>query len=61
MCGPALAEVVAARRRISLVRTGMLSIRPPLKPVPLAEIAGMDLDSDTPDSANWLLDGKASG
>lgn len=43
MCGPALAEIVAAEAGVTLRKAGLLTIRPPLKPVPLAEIATMDL------------------
>ncbi len=45
MCGPALAEVVGAELSCSPQETGLLSVRPPLKPVPLAEIAVMTLDA----------------
>lgn len=45
MCGPALAEVVAAELAISCEKTGLLNIRPPLKPIPLAEIANLELES----------------
>jgi thioredoxin reductase/bacterioferritin-associated ferredoxin len=58
MCGPALAEVIAAELALSPDKTGLLNIRPPLKPVPLGEIAQMVLDSGTPSGANWLLDKK---
>ena len=44
MCGPALAEVIAAEVGVSPHKTGLLTIRPPLKPVPLGEIAAMELD-----------------
>jgi hypothetical protein len=58
MCGPALAEVIAAELALSPDKTGLLNIRPPLKPVPLGEIAHMVLDTGTPSGANWLLDKK---
>ncbi|VVS95557.1 NAD(P)/FAD-dependent oxidoreductase [Desulfoluna spongiiphila] len=57
MCGPALAEVVGSALKISPHRTGQLSVRPPLKPIPLEEIAAMDLSAGT-DGGNWLLDKK---
>jgi thioredoxin reductase/bacterioferritin-associated ferredoxin len=43
MCGPALAEVLAAECDLSPAHIGLLNIRPPLKPVPLEEIAAMEL------------------
>ncbi len=58
MCGPALAEVVGHALSVSPEKTGLLRIRPPLKPVPLEEIAAMDLKPDTGNGANWLLDKK---
>lgn len=58
MCGPALAEVLAAELGLSPDKTGLLNIRPPLKPVPLAEIAAMELDAGDASGANWLLDKK---
>ena len=58
MCGPALAEVVGAELAIPLQSLGQLSIRPPLKPIPLGEIATMDLGKDEANGANWLLDKK---
>jgi len=58
MCGPALAEVVGAELSLSPEKAGLLSIRPPLKPIPLEEIAAMDLGADSPEGANWLLDKK---
>ena len=44
MCGPALAEIVAAELDRSPEQVGLLSVRPPLKPVPLGEIAAMEID-----------------
>lgn len=58
MCGPALAEVIAAELDLSPDKTDLLNIRPPLKPVPLEEIAGMELDTGISQGANWLLDKK---
>lgn len=43
MCGPALAEIVAAELETTPDKTGRLNIRPPLRNIPLAEIAGMDV------------------
>ncbi|MGW8195673.1 MAG: FAD/NAD(P)-dependent oxidoreductase [Desulforhopalus sp.] len=44
MCGPALAEIIAAELDASPEHVGQLKVRPPLKPVPLGEIAEMELD-----------------
>jgi thioredoxin reductase/bacterioferritin-associated ferredoxin len=52
MCGPALAEIVAAELDISPAQVGQLNIRPPLKPVPLGEIAAMELDDNTTGKAD---------
>lgn len=52
MCGPAMAEIVAATSGVSLAKAGLLNIRPPVKPVPLAEIAAMDLGTDGAGPAN---------
>lgn len=61
MCGPALAEVIAAELALSPEKTGLLNIRPPLKPVPLEEIAAMALDEGRQSPVNWLLDKKPPG
>ncbi|MCP4721349.1 MAG: hypothetical protein GY860_17990 [Desulfobacteraceae bacterium] len=45
MCGPALAEIVAAELSRPCERLRLLNIRPPLKPVPLQEIADLELNS----------------
>ncbi len=58
MCGPALAEVVGAELSLAPDKTGLLSVRPPLKPIPMAEIAAMDLGDDDAPAGNWLLDKK---
>lgn len=58
MCAAAMAEVLAAELDLSPDRAGILNIRPPLKPVPLAEIAAMELDTGAAAGANWLLDKK---
>lgn len=44
MCGPAVAEIMAAELNISPDMTGLLTIRPPLKPVPLKELAEMEIE-----------------
>ena len=56
MCGPALAEVIAAELDQSPDQAGRLNIRPPLKPVPLQEIAEMTLHEGSATGTNWLLD-----
>ncbi len=58
MCGPALAEVIAAELDRSPDQAGRLNIRPPLKPVPLLEIAEMTMHVGPAAGANWLLDKK---
>ena len=58
MCGPAMAEVLSGELGFSPDRTGLLNIRPPVKPVPIAEIAAMELDTGLTEGANWLLDKK---
>ncbi|MFW5488883.1 MAG: FAD-dependent oxidoreductase [Desulfovibrio sp.] len=58
MCGPALAEIVGDYLSIEPDRTGLLTVRPPLKPIPLAEVASMDLGDEGTDGGNWLLDKK---
>ncbi|SLM29466.1 Related to opine oxidase, subunit A [Desulfamplus magnetovallimortis] len=57
MCGPALAEIAAAEISLSPDRLGLLNVRPPLRPVPLEEIAEMELET-AKESSNWLLDNK---
>jgi thioredoxin reductase/bacterioferritin-associated ferredoxin len=61
MCGPALAEVIAAELDFSPDQTGRLNIRPPLKPVPLKEIGEMSLHMEPTEGKNWLLDKKSAG
>jgi NAD(P)H-nitrite reductase large subunit len=58
MCGPALAEVIAAELDLSPSASGLLNIRPPLKPVPLEEIAKMEVETGPKEGGNWLLDKK---
>ncbi|CAG35219.1 FAD-dependent oxidoreductase [Desulfotalea psychrophila] len=43
MCGQALGEIVAAELDGSVPNAGLLKIRPPLKPLPLQEVAAMDI------------------
>jgi thioredoxin reductase/bacterioferritin-associated ferredoxin len=52
MCGPALGEIVAAELNCSIPRAGLLTIRPPLKQIPLEEVAAMDIAADGVDPAN---------
>ncbi len=52
MCGPTLGEIVAAELDISVPDAGLLTIRPPLKPIPLGEVATMDIESGGVDPAN---------
>ena len=52
MCGPAMGEIVAAELDSPIQRAGLLTIRPPLKPVPLEEIAVMAIESGGVDPAN---------
>lgn len=61
MCGPALAEVIAAELDLSPDQAGRLNIRPPLKPVPLKEIGEMSLHIEPTEGSNWLLDKKTAG
>lgn len=58
MCGPALAELVAAELKLEPDQAGLLNIRPPLKPIPLKEVSKLELDTGGQASANWLLDKK---
>lgn len=52
MCGPALGEIVAAELNCSPPNAGLLTIRPPLKQIPLGEVAAMDIESGGVDPAN---------
>ena len=52
MCGPALAEIVAAELDSSPEHVGMLSIRPPLKVIPFGEIAEMNLNISSQEEAD---------
>lgn len=58
MCGPALAELVAMELDISPEQAGRLNIRPPVKPLPLEEVAGLELLPAGTNGKNWLLDKK---
>jgi len=52
MCGPAMAEIVAAEIDAEVAQVGMLTVRPPLKPLPLAEVAEMELEGASEDQAD---------
>lgn len=41
-CGLTVSEIIAAERGISMEETGYYRIRPPIKPVTLGELAGLD-------------------
>lgn len=52
MCGPALAEIVAAEAKTEVEKVGMLTVRPPLKPLPLEEVAEMELEMSGQEQAD---------
>lgn len=52
MCGPALGEIVAAELNTGVPEAGLLTIRPPLKQIPLEELATMDIVASGVDPAN---------
>ncbi len=52
MCGPAMAEIVAAEIGTEVPQVGMLTVRPPLKPIPLSEIAEMELEGASSQQAD---------
>ncbi|WP_136796180.1 NAD(P)/FAD-dependent oxidoreductase [Desulfosediminicola ganghwensis] len=52
MCGPVLGEIVAAELDARVPEAGLLTIRPPLKQIPLGELAAMDIVADGVDPAN---------
>ncbi|SDP23148.1 NAD(P)/FAD-dependent oxidoreductase [Desulforhopalus singaporensis] len=52
MCGPALAEIVAAELDSTPEMVGFLSIRPPLKAIPFSEIAKMNLNTSSQEEAD---------
>ena len=58
MCGTAMAEVIAWKTKTSPDEAGLMNIRPPIKPIPLGEVAKMELASDGAPGKNWLLDKK---
>jgi len=58
MCGPALAEIVGEYLSVEPDQAGLLVVRPPLKPIPMGEVAAMDLGDEGTDGGNWLLDKK---
>jgi len=47
MCGPALAEIVATETGQEVERVGLLTVRPPLKPIPLGEVAEIELETSS--------------
>ncbi|MFW2368505.1 MAG: FAD-dependent oxidoreductase [Desulforhopalus sp.] len=62
MCGPALGEIVAAELDRPVPRAGLLKVRPPLKQVPLEEVAAMEIESGGVDPANLFKNqGKKTG
>ena len=42
LCGLTVSEIIAAARGTSVAETGYYRIRPPIKPVTLGELAGID-------------------
>jgi NADPH-dependent 2,4-dienoyl-CoA reductase/sulfur reductase-like enzyme len=46
MCGPVVCELIAEARGVGLDEVGYYRIRPPLKPVTVAELAGVSLDAE---------------
>ena len=62
MCGPALGEIVAAELDCPIPQVGLLKVRPPLKQVPLEEVATMAIESGGVDPANLFKNqGNKSG
>lgn len=47
MCGPTVSAIIAEARGVSPDEAGYFRIRPPLKPIPLAALANVDLESGT--------------
>ena len=39
----AAAEVIASARGVGMAETGVFNVRPPLKPVSLGELAGLEV------------------
>lgn len=58
MCGPALAELVALTISEKTENVGVFSIRPPLKGIPLKELAAMDLEVGTSGPAKLFTSAK---
>lgn len=52
MCGPAMAEIVASEIGADVKQVGMLTVRPPLKPLPLSEVAEMELEGASGEQAD---------
>jgi NADPH-dependent 2,4-dienoyl-CoA reductase/sulfur reductase-like enzyme len=46
MCGPVVSELIAEARGVGLDEVGYYRIRPPLKPLTVAELAGVSLDAE---------------
>ncbi len=44
MCGLPVAEIIAAERNATMSETGSYRVRPPIKPVTMAELAALDSD-----------------
>ncbi len=42
MCGPVVAEIIAAERHATPDEVGYFRVRPPLKPITLGELAALD-------------------
>ncbi len=55
MCGPAMAEIAAKELSLSCEKTGLLNIRPPLRSIPLREIAEIELEK-LQETTHWSLD-----
>jgi len=46
MCGPVVSELIAEARGVGLDEVGYYRIRPPLKPLTVGELAGVNLEAD---------------
>jgi NADPH-dependent 2,4-dienoyl-CoA reductase/sulfur reductase-like enzyme len=46
LCGPLVSQIIAAESRRSLDETGYFRVRPPIKPVTIGELAGVDAARD---------------
>ncbi len=46
MCGPVVSELIAGARGVGLDEVGYYRIRPPLKPVTVSELAGVNLEAE---------------